>query len=236
MLTGLATSIDAMAIGVGLAFLDVPILPVAAAMANHDLPPRHRRRAARSGDRRRHRPADRDPRRHRPHRHRRGDPGRASRPDLTAVLHSQTDMSATRPNPPSPGARSASSASARWGAAWPGRCAAPATELHVFDVRAEASRSVRAPRAASPARRRRARRAPATSWSRWSSTPRRPRRCCSARAARPRRMRPGSVFVMCSTVDPNWSIALEGAARSAGPALPRRADLRRRRQGGRRAR
>jgi putative Mn2+ efflux pump MntP len=29
-LTGLATSIDAMAIGVGLAFLDVPILPVAA--------------------------------------------------------------------------------------------------------------------------------------------------------------------------------------------------------------
>jgi len=30
--TGLATSIDAMAIGVGLAFLDVPILPVAAAI------------------------------------------------------------------------------------------------------------------------------------------------------------------------------------------------------------
>jgi putative Mn2+ efflux pump MntP len=29
-LTGFATSIDAMAIGVGLAFLDVPILPVAA--------------------------------------------------------------------------------------------------------------------------------------------------------------------------------------------------------------
>ena len=32
VLTGFATSIDAMAIGVGLAFLDVPILPVAAAI------------------------------------------------------------------------------------------------------------------------------------------------------------------------------------------------------------
>ena len=44
-------------------------------------------------------------------------------------------------------------------------------------------------------------------------------------------MRPGSVFVMCSTVDPNWSIALEARLAERGPALPRRADLRRRRQG-----
>ena len=45
-------------------------------------------------------------------------------------------------------------------------------------------------------------------------------------------MRKGSVFVMCSTVDPNWSIALEQRLADARPSLPRRADLRRRGQGG----
>ena len=29
-------------------------------------------------------------------------------------------------------------------------------------------------------------------------------------------MKPGSVFVMCSTVDPNWSVALEGRLRALG--------------------
>ena len=41
----------------------------------------------------------------------------------------------------------------------------------------------------------------------------------------------GSVFVMCSTVDPNWSVALEARLAERGPAVPRCADLRRRRQG-----
>ena len=29
-------------------------------------------------------------------------------------------------------------------------------------------------------------------------------------------MKPGSVFVMCSTVDPNWSVALEGRLQALG--------------------
>ena len=29
-------------------------------------------------------------------------------------------------------------------------------------------------------------------------------------------MKPGSVFVMCSTVDPNWSIALEARLQAMG--------------------
>ena len=50
------------------------------------------------------------------------------------------------------------------------------------------------------------------------------------RAASAATMRQGSVFVMCSTVDPNWSITLEtGWPTSA--AVPGRADLRRARQG-----
>ena len=84
-LTGFATSIDAMAIGVGLAFLDVPILPVAAAIGLTTfllvtvgvLLGRVHRRG--------HRQAGRDSRRRLPDRHRRGDPGRASRPGLTAA-------------------------------------------------------------------------------------------------------------------------------------------------------
>jgi L-threonate 2-dehydrogenase len=44
-------------------------------------------------------------------------------------------------------------------------------------------------------------------------------------------MKPGSVFVMCSTVDPNWSRRALSAAAGHGPAVPGRAHLRRRGQG-----
>ena len=44
-------------------------------------------------------------------------------------------------------------------------------------------------------------------------------------------MRPGSTFVMCSTVDPNWSVALEARLNALGPALCGRPHLRRCRQG-----
>ena len=56
----------------------------------------------------------------------------------------------------------------------------------------------------------------ATWSSAWSSMRSRPRRCCSASDGAAAAMQPGSVFVMCSTVDPNWSIALEARLARAG--------------------
>ena len=44
---------------------------------------------------------------------------------------------------------------------------------------------------------------------------RRPRPYCSATAGAGE-LQPGSVFVMCSTVDPNWSVALEARLQALG--------------------
>ena len=92
-------------------------------------------------------------------------------------------------------------------------------DVHVCDVRdgvaaafADAGRHARA-------RRRPSSRRAARSSSRSSSTRRRPRRSCSAATAgggAAAAMTPGSVFVMCSTVDPNVSIAFERRLEAMG--------------------
>ena len=59
--------------------------------------------------------------------------------------------------------------------------------------------------------RRRSWRGSATWSSGWSSTRRRPRAVLFGDGGGAAAMKPGSVFVMCSTVDPAWSAALEVA-------------------------
>ena len=131
------------------------------------------------------------------------------------------------------GRPSASSASARWAQAWPDRCDAPAptcTSATCAPASPPASREqggtadgdARPALAAAMRRRRLGRRQRGAD--RGGAVRRGGRRRAAA-------MRPGSVFVMCSTVDPNVSIGFEAPARGDGPALRRRADLRRRGQG-----
>jgi hypothetical protein len=216
-LTGFATSIDAMAIGVGLAFLDVPILPVAAAIGlttfllvtagvllgrvsatSSASAPSCSAASVLIGIGI-------------------GDPGRASRPGLTrrpTLAPMGSTSSESSPRRPRVGLIGLGA----MGSGMAGRCAAPApTSMSATHATASPSASppTAAPRAARPPSSPRA----ARSSSRSSSTRRRPSRCCSATAADRRRGRgdaPGSVFVMCSTVDPNVSIAFERRLEAMG--------------------
>ena len=80
--------------------------------------------------------------------------------------------------------------------------------VHVCDVRPEAAQTFAAEGGVACATRPRWPRG-ATSWSAWSSTQRRPRRVLFGEHGAAAAMKPGQLFVMCSTVDPNVSIAFE---------------------------
>ena len=95
--------------------------------------------------------------------------------------------------------------------------------VHACDARARRRGRVRRRRRRRLRQPGRGRRRPAASSSQSSSTRRRPRRCCSARDGAAAAMAPGSVFVMCSTVDPRFSIGSKHAcSRSACTISTRR--------------
>ena len=128
--------------------------------------------------------------------------------------------------------KSASSDWARWAAAWRGRCAVPASQVHAVDARPGVADSFAAEggiACASPAEL--AQHCDVIvsvviNAAQTESVLFGDGGCAEA-------MKPGSVFVMCSTVDPAWSAALESRLAQLRHPLPRRADLRWRGQGGR---